>query len=156
MTFESLLANIQIACPKWTQFIEARPLADGKSCSFFFFSQLGFKLILGKKKSRIEIDPSYVSDPEAISSTTSYSASGVLFLNYGGDFNLGAFLDVVKVVCDDKRSNVTVERFGCCSSYVECSDVKCCLHEENFEYLGCYYRENLEVGRIFYGVNKTI
>lgn len=156
MTFELLLENIQTACSKWTKFIEARPLADGKSCSFFFFGQMGFKVKLGKKTSRVEIDPSYVINPAVISSTPSYSADGVLFLNYDAAFNLGAFLDVVKVVCEDKRSSATVERFGCCSSYVECSNAKRCLHEEDFEYLGCYYRANLEAGKIFYGVNKTI
>ena len=110
-------------------------------------------MILGKKTSRVEIAPGYVNDPESISSTTSHSAGGVLFLNFDVDFNLGAFLDVVKVVCDDKRSNVTVERFGCCSSYVE--PMSSAVYTKKIS-SGCYYRENLEAGRIFYGVNKTI
>lgn len=46
-------------------------------------------------------------------------------------------------------------RFGCCSKYEECSDAKCCLHEDKFYAKGCYYRENLEQGRIFYSKNAT-
>jgi hypothetical protein len=45
-----------------------------------------------------------------------------------------------------------LEEFGCCSHYVECSDKGNCLFTENEDYKGCYYRKNLEKGRIFYGV----
>lgn len=46
------------------------------------------------------------------------------------------------------------ESFGCCSLYIECSDAKQCLRDvNNSEYTGCYYRKNLEAGRIFYGKN---
>jgi len=45
------------------------------------------------------------------------------------------------------------EVFGCCSSYVECSNDGKCLHPREEFYLGCQYRKNLEVGRIFYGKN---
>lgn len=45
--------------------------------------------------------------------------------------------------------------FGCCAKYVECSDALCCL--ENPEYSKfCFYRQNLESGKIFYGKNKNI
>ena len=46
------------------------------------------------------------------------------------------------------------ESFGCCSSYVDCSDNRSCIHAGNSEYEGCQYRKNLEIGQIFYGKNK--
>lgn len=43
--------------------------------------------------------------------------------------------------------------FGCCSRYIQCSDLKKCTHPQNFYAKACYYRQNLEAGRIFYGKN---
>jgi|GEM_PF-1414159 len=45
--------------------------------------------------------------------------------------------------------------FGCCSHYVECSDQRKCLFENDDFYLRCSYRKNLENNRIFYGKNKN-
>lgn len=47
------------------------------------------------------------------------------------------------------------DRFGCCSKYVACSDALKCLHSNNFYARCCWYRKNLEAGRIFYGKNKN-
>ena len=46
--------------------------------------------------------------------------------------------------------------FGCCSKYVECSDIGYCIHENLLYSKACSYRANLESGRIFYGKNKNI
>lgn len=40
--------------------------------------------------------------------------------------------------------------FGCCHRYKECSRAEKCLHPDLFYAKGCYYRKNLEAGRIFY------
>ena len=48
------------------------------------------------------------------------------------------------------------DKFGCCSKYIECSNAKKCLHENLFYAKACFYRKNLESGKIFYGENKTI
>lgn len=48
------------------------------------------------------------------------------------------------------------ERFGCCEKYVECSNAKKCLHNNPFYSRCCWYRQNLEAGKIYYGVNKNI
>ena len=47
------------------------------------------------------------------------------------------------------------DRFGCCSKFVACSDAEKCLHANNFYARCCWYRKNLEAGRIFYGKNKN-
>lgn len=49
-----------------------------------------------------------------------------------------------------------VEPFGCCSSFVACSDARACLYPHDRFYNGCYYRKNLEAGRIFYGKNRNV
>lgn len=45
--------------------------------------------------------------------------------------------------------------FACCHLYVQCSDAKKCLHPQQIYAKQCWYRENLERGKIFYGKNKT-
>ena len=47
-------------------------------------------------------------------------------------------------------------RFGCCSSFQECSDVKKCVHENKLYSKACMYRDSLDQGRIFYGKNRNI
>lgn len=42
------------------------------------------------------------------------------------------------------------DKFGCCSKYKECSDAKRCLHNNLFYSKACWYRKNLEAGKIFY------
>lgn len=45
--------------------------------------------------------------------------------------------------------------FGCCSRYIECSDAKACVHPNPEFAIRCWYRTNLDDGKIFYGKNKT-
>ncbi len=42
------------------------------------------------------------------------------------------------------------DKFGCCSKYKECSKAKKCLHDNLFYSKACWYRKNLESGKIFY------
>ena len=48
-----------------------------------------------------------------------------------------------------------VERFGCCHRYIECSNAKKCLAPDLFHAKGCYYKDNLNNGKIFYGENAN-
>ncbi len=47
------------------------------------------------------------------------------------------------------------ERFGCCHRYVECSDAGKCTAPDLFHAKGCYYKDNLDKGKIFYGKNAN-
>ena len=47
------------------------------------------------------------------------------------------------------------DMFGCCSSYMECSNQKRCIKDNDFS-RNCYYRKNIEMGKIFYGKNRNI
>jgi hypothetical protein len=45
--------------------------------------------------------------------------------------------------------------FACCGLYKACSDEKKCIHRDRLHSKGCWYRRNLENGKIFYGKNKN-
>ena len=55
-----------------------------------------------------------------------------------------------------KENSRKVSSFGCCSRYEACSDAKECIHPDAAFAASCSYRQNLLVGRIFYGKNKNI
>ena len=48
------------------------------------------------------------------------------------------------------------DHFGCCGLYLKCSDAKKCLHPDIIRSKSCYYKKNLESGKIFYGKNANI
>ena len=48
------------------------------------------------------------------------------------------------------------DTFGCCASYMECSDAKKCIKNDIMFAGRCAYRQNLIAGRIFYGKNRNI
>lgn len=55
-----------------------------------------------------------------------------------------------------KRYESKAARFGCCSSFIKCSDAKECVHENKLYGKACMYRNNLDAGRIFYGKNRNV
>ena len=52
--------------------------------------------------------------------------------------------------------NESVDTFGCCSRYIECSDNKKCVCTDLLFRLGCQYKKNLDDGKIFYGKNSIL
>lgn len=63
------------------------------------------------------------------------------------------------ILRQEKRTifrNTITEKFGCCNDFLKCSDAKQCLYPHDRFYNGCYYRKNLEAGRIFYGKNRNV
>lgn len=56
---------------------------------------------------------------------------------------------------------LSVDEFGCCSRYLECSDKKTCVNtlidnKKRKLSTGCHYKKHLESGHIFYGKNANI
>ena len=52
--------------------------------------------------------------------------------------------------------------FGCCGSFIKCSDAKECIYNKTLYFnnikrfpSGCMYKDNLDQGKIFYGENKN-
>lgn len=48
------------------------------------------------------------------------------------------------------------DTFGCCGSYLACSDAGHCIKTDIMFSGKCAYRQNLKAGKIFYGKNKNI
>ena len=57
---------------------------------------------------------------------------------------------ISKIIEDNIDSFEPSERFGCCYRYRECSAAKKCLHPDQVYAKACWYRKNLEAGKIFY------
>lgn len=61
--------------------------------------------------------------------------------------------EVVSALLDFKHSvfrSLITETFACCNDFRRCSAARQCLHPEDRFYNGCYYRKNLEAGKIFF------
>ena len=55
-----------------------------------------------------------------------------------------------------RRQFVPASSFGCCSRYHDCSDQKKCVHPNPFYSFGCTYRQRIESGHIYFGVNRNV
>lgn len=61
--------------------------------------------------------------------------------------------EVVSALLDFKHRTfraLVTETFACCNDFRRCSAAGQCIHPEDRFYNGCYYRKNLESGKIFY------
>ena len=111
--------------------------------------------IKGKKNKHIYFHPSFVRlleksgypfDPAtsarwARSSTDSFSG-------------FSAISDLVEELYEDCLRDS--DTFGCCGSYLACSDAGHCIKTDIMFSGKCAYRQNLKAGKIFYGKNKNI
>lgn len=73
--------------------------------------------------------------------------------NYNNISNLSALILEIFDYC---RAKTVGETFGCCSRYVDCSDAKACIYENERWSKGCIYRKNIINKRIIYGRNATL
>ena len=55
-----------------------------------------------------------------------------------------------------ERYSSKADSFGCCSSFLECSNAKKCVHSNKLYSKSCIYRSHLENNEIYYGTNKNI
>lgn len=94
------------------------------------------------------IDLSNVTDKKAVKSPKDCTEVKIDSTAHGIDF-------LKSVVLKYAQLYIPAERFGCCHLYIKCSDEKHCLANDRFHAKGCFYRENLENGRIFYGKNAN-
>lgn len=61
--------------------------------------------------------------------------------------------EVVTALLDFKRRTfraLVTETFACCNDFRRCSAAGQCIHPEDRFCNGCYYRKNLEAGKIFF------
>ena len=71
------------------------------------------------------------------------------------DETVSEHTDALAAVLKDAIDRLPKE-WDCCSRYMECSDVKHCVHPEPALALKCGYRKILSSGRIYYGENRNI
>lgn len=69
--------------------------------------------------------------------------------------NKDDLINLSSIIISIYDSITAADPFGCCSSYLECSDEKKCIRTD-LRAKACIYRKNLESGKIFYGKNRNI
>lgn len=62
--------------------------------------------------------------------------------------NMIKFINDIIIYCVENFE--PSDKFGCCGKYLECSKSEKCLHDNKFYAKACWYRKNLESGKIFY------
>lgn len=123
--------------------------------SVFMFGSLAFSIKMNSRSQYMETacDAAFPFEKEI---------DGAALVKAGCRFPLACdqatapvYEDMIRAVYEQKKSAVFGEHFGCCSDFERCSDARECLYKDDVAYKGCYYRKNLEEGRIFYGKNRN-
>ncbi len=124
--------------------------------SIFMFGSLAFTIKMNSRSQYIETAATAAEEFVSLIPGASSAKTGYRFPIACDKDTATAYEEMIFAVYEQYKSGVVGERFGCCNDFVRCSDALECLHKDNPEYNGCYYRKNLESGRIFYGKNKNI
>lgn len=128
-----------------------------KDCSVLMFGGLAFRVVLNSRSrcllTTIEEAQPFIGAAPCIVD----GGQDRVRVNFAADpSERDAVTDLVRAVYAELKSRVTGPAFGCCNSFILCSDARRCLHENDVDYVGCQYRQNLEAGRIFYGKNRNV
>lgn len=101
----------------------------------------GYKVVLKKK-----LVEDYDKESANIKFDDNKNIAEIYFKNKSQDF-----YDIIEIALYDAVKTYQPEnRFGCCSRYLDCSKMKKCLHPDLLYSKGCWYRQNIEKGIIFY------
>ena len=130
-------------------------LLSADSASIFFFGKKAISLLYIQNSLHLELAHSFISFPvpwcpSAVKRKLAirFSLKGVTDEKAFRDFLCGLKLQCFRML--------TPQPIGCCNSYLQCSDQKQCIKPRWLSSVRCYYRENLENNRIFYGKNANI
>ena len=95
----------------------------------------------------------YVPLPESAHVKVDKTSAHIYF-----DWNDSEIFPYIKKIILDRLSKYRskASSFGCCSSFMECSDAKHCVHENKLYSTACTYRKHLDSGEIFYGNNRNV
>lgn len=117
--------------------------------SFYFDGQLYIKFLVKKEalNATKELSTVFLSNHESEQLSGNEAPKKGVRINLALDQQVDFFSRALDYLTSTKKP---VNRFGCCSKYKECSQAGKCLHEHPYYSKGCYYRENLENGRVFY------
>ena len=112
-------------------------------------TQISFKKLYLKPYQDINQEKYIIDEISAKSSFVRFEISSIKDLDE-------RFVFLSLLIYNSIISEIGSERFGCCSRYLECSDLKRCTNPNIILSLGCQYKKNLEKGIIFYGMNANI
>lgn len=120
-----------------------------------------------KKKAfsiRLDVREPYIESDKSVCFDFVPRIQGARALKNSARFTIASTPDEVPVIQEmilalynyfaDRQTNYSM--MACCNDFNRCSDARECLHKYDANYAGCWYRKNLEKGRIFYGKNKNI
>jgi len=122
-----------------------------KTALLFRIKLSGNKKYISVNKSYEQLFPADKYNFSSIKSETDFIRVVINDIN-----DLGMFSEQFNFICKDKIFALLIDQFGCCSSYLVCSDNKECVKDKMSFYRGCQYRKSLEKGKIFYGKNRNI
>lgn len=125
------------------------PLSKRKSRMIFCVEQRGKK---GNKYISVTTKSSKASGltpPDSVEVNPDLSNSANIRINFAkSSSEIVAYLhDLIVLYVNQFEPS---DKFGCCHRFKECSDAKKCLHPDQFYSKACWYRKNLENGKIFY------
>ena len=102
-----------------------------------------------EKYARIEVKTAIINR-SALSNFTAYENDSSLSyydIRNPSETYATLFYDIIN---DCAIRFIPSEKFGCCEKYRECSAAKKCLHDNQIYAKACWYRKNIESGKIFY------
>ena len=134
--------------------------SSGNQCSIFLYDRMFCRLKKLKTKTVISFPEWLLANDSRFpfQKPEPKGSENALFFDFVFDqhFESPAFFHWIKLKKKELFRSLGDTSFACCSDFVRCSDARECLHQTDIFYNHCYYRENLEAGRIFYGKNKNI
>lgn len=121
--------------------------------SIYFFNTLAIKLKFGKNHYMYIKDDHQEFFPPEYTFQKLKSLPDYVHFELDIDKDLERLADSFVRIYEDIKP--LTDTFGCCSSYVLCSDELKCVHPDPTFARGCSYKTNLEHGRVFYGKNRN-
>lgn len=123
--------------------------------SVYFYGKLAFSIRINSRSQVIETDDE-AARPYLSQICSAYtSGEKIRFPLCASAEETDLMIQMISDVYANSRDSVICHRFLCCNDFVRCSDALQCLRLGDPDYVGCYYRKNLELGRIFYGKNRN-
>ena len=131
--------------------VSYKMLKDKRACTVRFCDTPVFRIRRLKSSFRIEVRAEFISDFELNDLVKPSREPGWTQAEYSQSVADRMTNAAYKVY---EKCGVT-ERIGCCSEYLECSDARKCVKPDVPWARGCWYRENLNKGKVFYGKNRN-
>lgn len=133
-----------------------RIINNGRSMSVYFFGKKGFvvnqrqngKMTIDVLKALLPACPAWVSSIHETKGGNRFALNDII--------DTPGFFAYLRLLKEHFFRKVSAEPAACCNSYLHCSDQLACIKQHSLVAVSCYYRRNLEKGKVFYGKNRTV